>query len=186
MLNLQREGLTEENIMTVIITPETPSQRYSRIDMALYYLRKIHPSERTEEQREELRSLQASMDELLAAPPAGYTVPKAVTDLLAHAKAHGWLARASWTPPNYEGEPFLRVEVGRLVTDEEREEYRGDRWMYSLTWHSRDCAPGKVKRFGQGTAVTPDDPATHYAPSVKAIRAVIADNPAPVAADIAA
>lgn len=123
----------------------------------------------------------SSMEEVLSTPPEGYSVPKAVTDLLTHAKAHGWLTAARWTSPTYEGEPFLTVQVGRLVTDEERDDYRGDRWLFSLTWHSRDCAPGKVKRFGQGTAVTPDHPSTHYAPSVKAIRETIATHPVAVA-----
>jgi hypothetical protein len=166
---------------TEVVEIETPAQRYERLDAALCTLGKVHPNERTEEQREQLRELKASMEELLSTPPEGYAVPKAVTDLLAHATAHGWRTSAVWTALGYEGEPFLRVQVGRLVSEDDREDYRGDRWVYSLTWHSRGCAQGKVKRFGQGTAVTPDQPATHYAPSVKAIRETIAAHPVAVA-----
>ncbi|MBT2412699.1 hypothetical protein J7I94_19395 [Streptomyces sp. ISL-12] len=155
---------------------ETPVERYKHMSFALSTLKRIHPDERTAEQREEIRTLNADLTELLSTPPAGYAVPKAVSDLLSFAEAHGWRTSALWTAPGYEGEPFLNVQVGRLVPVNERGNYRGDRWMYSLTWHSRDCAPGKVRRFGQGTAVTPDNPATRGAPSVNAIREVIAEN----------
>ncbi|MFD9442100.1 hypothetical protein [Streptomyces sp. NPDC060001] len=161
----------------VVETSEAESERLA-YDMAR--LRRIHPSERTEAQREELRVANARLVELCSVPPEGYSTPKAAADLMAFAESHGWRTSAVWTALGYEGEPFLTVQVGHLVGDESREQYRGDRWVYSLTWHSRDCAPGKTRRFGQGTAQTPDKPATHGAPSVKAIRDVIAANPAAV------
>ncbi|WP_405620339.1 hypothetical protein [Streptomyces sp. NBC_00076] len=159
---------------------ETPEAESERLELVMSRLRRIHPSERTEEQRQELRDANARLVALYSVPPEGYSTPKAVTDLLSFAESHGWATSATWTALGYAGEPFLNVKVGHLVPEEERENYRGDRWVYSLTWHSRDCAPGKTRRFGQGTAVTPDNPATHGAPSVKAIRDVIAKNPAAV------
>ncbi|MFK8850437.1 hypothetical protein [Streptomyces sp. Ac-502] len=55
-------------------------------------------------------------------------------------------------------------------------------WLYELTYHSRGCPVGKVKRFGAGRGLTPDKaPGEHPpAPSLKAIRAVISAHPAPV------
>jgi hypothetical protein len=159
------------------IVEETDVQRYDRLSDEMYTLRRIHPDERTQEQRDRLHVVAKELTDLLSIPPAGYSVPKAAADLMEHAKAHGWAALAQWTALGYDGEPFLRVRVGRRVTSEERKDYRGDCWVYELTWHSRDCAPGKVRRFGQGTAVTPDNPAMGSAPSVKAIREVIAAHP---------
>jgi hypothetical protein len=159
---------------------ETSGERYERMSLELSRLKRVVPSERTAEQRDEIRALNSALTEILSTPPAGYAVPKTVSDLLSFAEAHGWRTSALWTAPNYEGEPFLSVQVGRLVPEEEREDYRGDRWVYSFTWHSRDCAPGKVRRFRQGLANTPDNPATHGAPSLKALRDVIAANPAAV------
>jgi hypothetical protein len=161
-------------------TTETPEQEYERLSVEFERLRRVHPDERTDEQRAELRSTNNRLVELLSVPPEGYSLPKAVTDLISYAESHGWRTSALWTALGYDGEPYVKVDIGRLVPADERDEYRGDRWVYSLTWHSRDCAPGKVRRFGQGTAVTPDNPATRGAPSVKAIKAVIAGNPAPV------
>jgi hypothetical protein len=162
-------------------TTETPEQESDRLSDLVQRLRRIATSERSDDEREELRVASARLVELHSVPPAGYETPKAVTDLVAHATAHGWSTSAVWTALGYAGEPFLTVQVGRLVSEDDREDYRGDRWVYSLTWHSRGCAQGKVKRFGQGTAVTPDQPATRYAPSVKAIRETIAAHPVAVA-----
>ncbi|KUN16472.1 hypothetical protein AQJ23_45180 [Streptomyces antibioticus] len=156
---------------------ETDVQRYDRLSTEFRSLRRVHPDERTDEQRERMRDVARELTELLSLPPAGYSLPKAAADLMAYAKAHGWSTEALWTALGYGGEPFVNVRVGRLLTGEERDGHRGDRWVYELTWHSRDCAPGKVRRFGQGTAVTPDEPATRGCPSLKAIRAIIAANP---------
>lgn len=112
--------------------------------------------------------------------PDGYSLPKAAADLITHAHAYGWIAEAYWTPADSAGDPFVQVQVGRLLTEAERKKYRGPYWLYALTWHSRDCPPGRLRRFGTGTASTPDSPATHSAPSVKRIREIIAANPAPV------
>lgn len=166
--------------MTTVQTAETPAQRYHHLDFELYTLRRIEPGERTEDQLARMRVVAGELREILATPPAGYELPKAATDLMTFVEAHGWMAQAQWTSPEYEGEPYVRVQVARRVGESERELYRGDRWSYQLTWHSRDCAPGKVRRFGSGTAVTPESPNTHDAPSVKAIRAVVEANPAPV------
>lgn len=160
---------------------ETDVQRLDQLDRELHSLRRIHPEERTDEQRERMRAVAKELTELLSIPPAGYSLPKAAEDLMSYAQAHGWSTEALWTALGYDGEPSVRVRVGRQLTGEERDEHRGDRWVYELTWHSRDCAPGKVRRFGQGTAVTPDDPATRGCPSLKAIREVIAAHPVDVA-----
>ena len=160
---------------------ETDVERYDRLADEFRTLRRIHPDERTGAQRDRLRAVAKELAELLSIPPAGYSVPKAAADLMSYAQSHGWSTEALWTALGYDGEPYLTVRVGRLLTGEERDGHRGDRWVYELTWQSRDCAPGKVRRFGQGTAVTPDQPATHGCPSLKAIRAVIAEHPRDVA-----
>jgi hypothetical protein len=165
--------------MTETTTELTLVERYRRLDFEHYTLRRVEPDERTADQRARLVAVHHELREILAAPPAGYELPKAATDLLAFAEAHGWMAQAQWTSPEYDGEPYVSVQVARRVTEAERDQYRGDRWSYQLTWHSRDCAAGKVRRFGSGTAITPGSPSTHDAPSVKAIRAVIEANPAP-------
>ena len=115
--------------------------------------------------------------EILTTPPQGYELPKLAADLVAHAEAHGWLSLVQWTPPDYPGEPFVSVQVGRRLQEGEMPDARGDKWVYKLTWHSRGCAVGKVRLFVRGTAATPDSPADSDAPSVKEIRAVIAANP---------
>lgn len=184
----QREETVESHVSVVeqptpAVEAETTVQRYERLSGELHSLKRIHPGERTEEQREEIRALNTQLTEILSVPPAGYSVPKTVSDLVTFAQERGWLTSTLWTEPGYSGEPFLNVEIGRLVPVDERENYRGDRWHYKFTWHSRDCAPGKVRRFGQGLATTPDSPATHAAPSLKALRAVIEANSA--ACDVA-
>lgn len=136
----------------------------------------------TPEQAERQREIRTRLRELHATPPDGYALPKLAADLVEHAEAHGWTTRAQWTALGYVGEPYVTVQVGRLVAEADGYLGLGDRWTYSLTWHSRDCAPGKVRLFGSGIAVTPANPGSHSAPSVKAIRAVIEQHPAPEAA----
>lgn len=115
-----------------------------------------------------------------AKPPEGYTVPQIVTGLVGYAKLHGWQSLVQWTPPDYSGEPYVTVQVGRKAVESDYTGFkRGPWWIYKLTWHSRGCAPGKVKKFGTGLVATPDDPEWRDAPSVKQIRTVIHDHPAP-------
>lgn len=130
------------------------------------------------EQVQRQREIRTRMRELHAAPPQGYALPKLAADLVAHAEAHGWATLVQWTALGYDGDPFVAVQVGRLVAEADGYLGLGDRWTYKLTWHSRDCDPGKVRLFGSGTAVTPANPGGHYAPSIKAIRAVIEQHPA--------
>jgi hypothetical protein len=160
---------------------ETAAARYNRLSAEFAALRRIVPDKRTAEQGARLGELNKELRALAAIPPDGYELPRIAADLMAHAVAHGWLAAAAWTAPDYAGEPFVRVKVGRMLTELERDQHRGDRWHYSLTWHSRGCTPGKVRLFGSGLATTPDSPAHHDAPSIKGIRAVIEANPAEVA-----
>lgn len=140
---------------------ETLEQEYNRL-----------ASERTSEAVRRVR-------EIVAIPPQGYQLPKSAADLIAHAEAHGWMSLVQWTPPGYEGEPFVTVQVGRRLVEGEMPDARGSKWIYKLTWHSRDCAAGKVRLFGCGHSVTPDHPAGTDAPSVKSIRATIEQHPAP-------
>ncbi|MGA5130827.1 hypothetical protein ACPCTO_13560 [Streptomyces olivoreticuli] len=126
-----------------------------------------------------------SMSQVFAGSPApdGYALPKAAADLVAHATAHGWLSRVGWAA-DISNAPLVHVAVGRRMTPDEQEQAEdrgeyGDRWCYELTWHSRDCAPGRLRLFGRPLAHTPEQPRWHDGPSVKGIRQVIADNPAP-------
>lgn len=120
--------------------------------------------------------------------PTGYSVPRLAADLMAHATSQGWVSKALWTHGPGVSEPFLRVQVGRLLLASEAlpvdavDPYatvRGDRWVYSVTWHSRGCAPGKLQLFRRALASTPWVPAMHDGPSVKGIREVIARHPGP-------
>lgn len=163
---------------------ETSAQRYERLAGEQYQLHRIEPEKRTPEQAARVSAVRSELLEIVATAPDGYCLPKLADDLVTLAQAHGWQTLAQWTPPGYSGEPYVTVQVGRLISPAERESYRGDRWAYKLTWHSRNCPAGKVRLFGQGTAVTPDDPSGRAgAPSVRAIRAVIAAHPAPAAVE---
>ncbi|MGA4875929.1 hypothetical protein [Streptomyces lydicamycinicus] len=158
---------------------ETLEQQYERLATRYQELRHVHPSERTADQAAELRVINQQLTTLLSTPPAGYALPKVAADLITHAKVNGWLARTQWTYPGFTGQPYVKVEVGRRLTGDESPLYRGTHWLFVLTWHSRGCSPGKLRMFGNGLAETPENPASHDGPSVKAIRAVITDNPAP-------
>jgi hypothetical protein len=123
--------------------------------------------------------------EILTTPPTGYGLPKPLAELVAYAEAHGWLTLVQWTPPGWADEVFVKTQVGRRLTEAEQQagDYYSDRWLFELTYHSRDCAPGAVRKFGPGGGYTPDRRAAERAPapSLKAIRAVIAAHPAPEA-----
>ncbi|MFE0101226.1 hypothetical protein [Streptomyces sp. NPDC059009] len=117
-------------------------------------------------------------------PPDGYTTPKIVTNLVAYAEYCGWQALVQWVPADgTNGGAHVTVQVGRKVTEEDGNR-RGPWWLYKLTWHSRGCEPGKVRKFGTGLAQTPDKPQWHDAPAVWKIRQVIYENPAPGAVTI--
>lgn len=161
-------------------TTETLTQEHERLTYEQRELGKaIREGQAAPEAREKLRTVTLRLREIAATAPPGYALPKAATDLVAHAEAHGWMALVQWTPPGYSGEPYVSVQVGRLVHEADGYVGLGDRWKYEVTWHSRGCALGKVRMFGNGHAVTPANPGGNYAPSVKAIRAVMAAHPAP-------
>ncbi|GGX46504.1 hypothetical protein [Streptomyces noursei] len=124
---------------------------------------------RAEEAQEAARYAEERLAKAMALlqrnPPEGYTMPAAAEQLIEHAKAHGWRTKVVWTPPDYDGEPSLKVLM----------EHGG--WRYELTWHSRGCQPGRVRLFSR-LAWTPGRQVAHDAPSVKKIRAVIEANPA--------
>lgn len=153
-------------------TSETVAEEYSRLVGEQHELSAAarRNDGLPEEGKQRFREVAQRLREILAIPPDGYTLP---------AEAHGWVALAQWTSLGYVGDPFVTVQVGRLVTEADGYLGLGDRWKYNLTWHSRGCAPGKVRLFGSGIAVTPANPGGGYAPSVKAIRAVIEQHPAP-------
>jgi hypothetical protein len=154
---------------------ETTEQRYDRLATEYQRLRCIRPDERTDTDRARFTAVTVELLELAAIPPDGYTLPAAATSLIAHARTHRWDAWAQWTPDTgTSGGPFVAVYLGRTRSAEP-----GDRWHYQLTWHSRGCPAGRVRRFGSGLAQTPDNPAAHHAPSMRAIREVIAQHPAP-------
>lgn len=119
--------------------------------------------------------------------PAGYALPKQAADLIAHAEANGWLARATWIAGDYTGEPFVCVDVGRMLADGESPvhltdpyaQVRGDKWAYCVTWHSRYARPGQLKLFRRPGAFTPWRPTYHDGPSVKGIRLMISSFPDP-------
>jgi hypothetical protein len=163
------------------VIAQTPdAARYARLDAEFSALQRIHPDQRTAEQAARGAAVLAELLEIVATPPPGYGLPALAAGLVAHAEAHGWQTLVQWTRPDYDGEPFVTVQVGRALTAEEREHHHGDRWTYRLTWHSRGCPPGRVRLFGQGSAITPDEPSGRSpAPSVKAVRAVIEAHPAP-------
>lgn len=135
--------------------------------------------QRTAAEQGEFERQQARLREILAVPPDGYSLPAVGQRLIDDARTAGWTARAFWTSPGYEGEPSVTVVVGRVITEGEQRCGGGDHWRYSITWHSRDCAPGKVRLFGRVLAKTPWRPGDHEVGSVKAVREVIAAHPAP-------
>ena len=124
------------------------------------------------------REIQRRLTEIATIPPDGYTLPKAAADLMEFAAERGWKTLVQWTEPGYD-EPFVGVEVGRKLDEAEARDYRSDTFHFKLTWHSRDCEPGKLKRFGRILAKTPDEPQWRDAPSVRKIRETIAAHPAP-------
>ncbi|MGW6789976.1 hypothetical protein [Streptomyces chartreusis] len=144
----------------------------------------VRTSEPSPEARERHREIQRRLTEIAAIPPDGYALPSLAAGLLEFAKAHGWVTAVQWTPPGYGGEPFVNVEVGRKLGEAEAANHRSDTFHFQLTWHSRDCEPGKLKKFGRILAKTPDNPQWHDAPSVKRVREIIHASPAPGAVTV--
>lgn len=161
-------------------TTETLTEERDRLDAELAELRRAvldAGGVTTPEQDERYAAVRARLREIAAIPPEGYRLPSAAAGLISHAEAHGWLALAQWARDSASN-PFVTVQVGRKLTEAEATEHRGDTWLFKFTWHSRDCPPCRLRLFGTGTAKTPDEPWTHDAPSVKGVRAVIAEHPA--------
>lgn len=101
--------------------------------------------------------------------PDGHALPKPVAALFALAEANGWTTQQAWAPDRDPdtGELHgfrLSVRVGRLGG-----------WEYGLSYF---LAPGIARRTRFGLCTTPDRPGPHDTPSLKAIQAVIAANPA--------
>ncbi|MFF0166798.1 hypothetical protein [Streptomyces prasinus] len=97
--------------------------------------------------------------------PKGYALPKPVAGLFALAEANGWTAQQAWAPRD---DGFvLNARVGRAADE-------GRRWQYDLSYF---VAPGVARRTPFGTSVTPDRPAPHDTPPLKAIRAAITGHP---------
>ncbi|MBI0296752.1 hypothetical protein JBE04_20385 [Streptomyces sp. PRKS01-29] len=166
---------------------ETLEQEYHRLlaERANIQATARAAGETSTEAREQMTAVMDRLREILAIPPDGYTLPTPAAKLIAHAHAHGWLGETQWTAPGWHGEPFVAVKVGRRMEPGELEYSRSDVWLYQLTWHSRGCPPGKLRLFGSGLSRTPENPATHDAPSIKAITAVITQHPGPDAASLA-
>ncbi|MEV0220815.1 hypothetical protein [Streptomyces sp. NPDC050704] len=99
--------------------------------------------------------------------PAGYVPPKPIAELFALADANGWTAQQAWAPRD---EGFvMNIRVSRAAD-------HGAKWQYNLSYF---VAPGVARRTQFGLSVTPDRRAQHDTPSIKAIRAVIEQHPAP-------
>jgi hypothetical protein len=121
------------------------------------------------------RKLQRAAQKLAAVTPDGWEVPAAVASLVKHAKENGWRTALAWAP---DGDfMLLSVAIGRAVTEADGLS-RGTRWKYDLRW---SCSQGSASRTRAGLAQTPEHPQWHDAPSLKKIREVIAEHPAPSA-----
>lgn len=98
--------------------------------------------------RERIAAVRERLRVLAATPPAGYLLPAVAEGLVAHTEAPGWTALVQWTAVGYSTSPFVTVLLGRLGPPESR----GGKWIYKLTWHSRDCLTGRLPLFGQRLA----------------------------------
>lgn len=93
--------------------------------------------------------------------PAGYALPKPLAALFALAEANGWTAQQAWGPRDDGYTVNARVS-------------RPGGWQYDLSYF---LAPGTARRTSFGLCRTPDRPAPHDTPSLKAITTVIRANP---------
>ncbi|GAB1326915.1 hypothetical protein ACE1SV_12540 [Streptomyces sennicomposti] len=112
----------------------------------------------------------------LTEAPTGYEMPKSAAALVEHAQANGWVVRSAWGEDSG-GSPYVTVALGRLLTGPEVTMWRGNRWEYQITWHSRGLQAGRLRLFG-GWEITPGNPAAHNLPSVAKIRETISNYPA--------
>ena len=139
------------------------SGRTATLDAALERDNVLTPAEKHARDTTE-RRLRAGITDTA---PEGYALPKPVAGLFALAEANGWTTQQAWAPRD---DGFaLNLRVGRAADE-------GRRWQYDLTYF---VAPGVARRTQFGLSVTPDRPAPHDTPSLKAIRAVVEANPVP-------
>lgn len=134
---------------------------------------------RTPLQQQRYEHLGRRLREILATPPHGYSLPPAAATLVDHARAAGWRAEVCWVPADGLTEVHVRIQVGRRIQPGELDDPPGPMWLYELTWHSRGCPPGRVRRFGRILARTPEQPAVHEVGSVRAVEEAIGRYPAP-------
>jgi hypothetical protein len=148
---------------------ETPEliQEYADLEKLFHQLKAIHPGVRN---LELFRKTVDRLAEIDATPPDGYSLPAAAQKLVDCATAHGWRHSIRWTYPGYEGDPFVRVLIGRVGDDT-------GNWEIQYTWHSRGCDVGKVRLFGHGLMTSPGHQVSYSAPSLTAARKLIVDNP---------
>jgi hypothetical protein len=159
---------------------ETLDQEYDRLfEERGDLIAAVRDREPTPEESARFRAVMARLRAILATPPPGYALPTQAAALTDHARAHGWHAAVQWTPPGWDDEVHVKVSVSRHLTEQEARDARGSGWGYVYTWHARGCQPGRLRLFGAGQAQTPDAPWAHPAPSLRAVREVIAARPAP-------
>ena len=111
---------------------ETLAEEYTRLvdeqGQLAAKARKVGDLSTTDRQR--YTEITKRIREIIATPPQGFELPKLAADLVTHAEAHGWLSLVQWTPPDYSGEPFVTVQVGRQLREGELPDARGGKWIY--------------------------------------------------------
>ncbi|WP_431977615.1 hypothetical protein [Micromonospora haikouensis] len=101
-------------------------------------------------------------------------MPRAAAQLLDTARAAGWRILAV-THQDSGGAPYLKVQVAHPRPP--RHSPDGPNvWWYEATWHTRGT--GTYRLFGSTSARTPQRPARHDGPSLRAIRTLIHANAA--------
>lgn len=96
-------------------------------------------------------------------------LPKAARDLVALAKENGWSVTGA-TSEDTGGNPFVTLELKRLEPE----------WEIRVTWHSRSTGGKSLRLSGLIWRHVPLEGIGHYwrdAPSLKAVRQAIVDNP---------
>lgn len=144
--------------------PLTMLEMCRRLRMAEWNAQQRQESlDRAEAEIRELR--RSAVPEDRTAPPVGWELPKPAVELLECAERNGWVSATGWGERS-NGDPMVRIQLVHGA-------YRFDH----LTWVASGSGTS-MKRLGRGLQSTPVFPAWHDAPSVKAIRDVIAANPA--------